>query len=430
MTDENLDTTADADIELGEVREEQPETAARPDQNKHLKVVPVFEPSDGDLPVYVDLDTMRDMEEHAATDTRVELGGVLLGGQYQDEAGRSFVVVTDCLRAEHYEATKGSFKFTHDTWQQISRERDEFPADLQMVGWYHTHPDWGIFLSGMDLFICENFFNRPLDLALVIDPCGHDRGFFQWTTGANRTTRRTDGFFLFASRFREWELTQFAEWMEEQPMLSDTRFRPSAGGAAPVVNLANQPSVWLTVAVLGMLSLQFCLLAIITWRLLLPPDSSTEAANVSAQQQLDRIADAQIREIEFDAKVAMLDEIVRQGGTPDGLVASLTERSAQLATLENDLQAHRQLNHALNTNLSRAEKEITQFKRSEERLQTRLKSLRDKQAETKKAEGDEETPAGWAWPWMALATAAGLICGAGVVMAFARPQGSTEAPEE
>src|SRR5262245_24827620 len=100
------------------------------------------------------------MEEHALSDTAVELGGVLLGGHYEDEAGRPFVVVTDSLRARHYESTKGSFKFTHDTWSAISREREQFPAELQMVGWYHTHPDWGVFLSGMDMFICDNFFNK------------------------------------------------------------------------------------------------------------------------------------------------------------------------------------------------------------------------------------------------------------------------------
>src|SRR5262245_25919176 len=100
------------------------------------------------------------MEDHAQSDTTVELGGVLLGGVHEDEDGKPFVVVTDSLRAQHYESTKGSFKFTHDTWSQITREREEFPAELQMVGWYHTHPDWGVFLSGMDMFICDNFFNR------------------------------------------------------------------------------------------------------------------------------------------------------------------------------------------------------------------------------------------------------------------------------
>ena len=147
------------DIQLGNVEQSAPETRLRPDRNRHYAVTEYGKPKKPELPVFVDLDVMMDMEAHALSDTSVELGGVLLGQQSVDEAGEPFVWVTDALRAKHYEATKGSFKFTHDTWSQISRERDEFPEGIQMVGWYHTHPDWGVFLSGMDQFICDHFFN-------------------------------------------------------------------------------------------------------------------------------------------------------------------------------------------------------------------------------------------------------------------------------
>ena len=174
------------------------------------------------------------MEDHALSNTAVELGGVLLGGCYEDEQGRPFVVITDSLRAQHYESTKGSFKFTHDTWAAITRERDAFPAELAMVGWYHTHPDWGVFLSGMDMFICDNFFNKKLDVAYVIDPCRGDRGMFQWTGDARHRVRRTGGFFVTASRFRAAELEYYvAELSSTMPAASPLR---SAAGptAAPL----------------------------------------------------------------------------------------------------------------------------------------------------------------------------------------------------
>ncbi|MBW3597931.1 MAG: metal-dependent protease of the PAD1/JAB1 superfamily, partial [Planctomycetes bacterium] len=110
----------DPEISFGDVQHAERQTHRRPDQNKHYHVAPVFAPEEGELRVYVDIDAMRDMESHALSNTNVELGGVLLGGQYEDEDGRPFVVVTDSLRAQHYESTKGSFKFTHDTWSQIT----------------------------------------------------------------------------------------------------------------------------------------------------------------------------------------------------------------------------------------------------------------------------------------------------------------------
>src|SRR5206468_822100 len=104
--------------------------------------------------------------------------------------GRPFVVITECLRAQHYESTQGSFKFTHATWSAITRERQRFLPELQMVGWYHTHPDWGVFLSGMDLFICDHFFSQQLDVAYVIDPCRGDRGMFQWIDDSGEPRKR------------------------------------------------------------------------------------------------------------------------------------------------------------------------------------------------------------------------------------------------
>ena len=55
--------------------------------------------------------------------------------------------------------------------------------DKKMIGWYHTHPGFGIFLSGMDLFICDNFFNLPWQVAFVYDPLGGDEGNFVWRSG-------------------------------------------------------------------------------------------------------------------------------------------------------------------------------------------------------------------------------------------------------
>jgi proteasome lid subunit RPN8/RPN11 len=49
-----------------------------------------------------------------------------------------------------------------------------------MVGWYHTHPGFGIFLSGMDLFIHQNFFTQLWHVAFVLDPRARTSGFFTW----------------------------------------------------------------------------------------------------------------------------------------------------------------------------------------------------------------------------------------------------------
>lgn len=422
----------DLEIQFGELEEAEPEVRLRPDGNKHFSVVPVYSPSKNELPVFVDLDALRDMEEHALDDTGVELGGVMLGGQYVDDQGQPFVLVTDSLRAKHYESTKGSFKFTHDTWEQITRERDEFPDELQMVGWYHTHPDWGVFLSGMDMFICDNFFNKKLDVALVIDPCRQDRGFFQWTENAEQRVRRTDGFYLIASRFRQYELDEYVTYLEGKVAMSgDPRFRGVSSGSGPIVNVAGQPP-WQTAAVIGMLTMQFCFLMLIAMRMLSPvepAENSQPSQDVAAlQASIERMGEVNRRESEIDAKLEVLDRVVGEwDGTPDRMLRSLSEKTSETKELREGLRAHEALERELDANVTDLksqledaqgrerllEKEIAIFKakgRSDEEklanLESRLAAL-EKPAETTPL--DSEAPVETKWDWR-------LIVGIGVTV--------------
>ena len=306
-------TSLSDEIEFGEIQHQEPDRSLRPDRNPQFCVAPVGDLNPGDLPIYVELDVMRDMEGHAQTNTNVELGGVMLGYQYHDEDGKPFVVVTDCLRAEHYEATKGSFKFTHETWQTIARQRDEYPEEIQMVGWYHTHPDWGVFLSGMDLFICNNFFNRPLDVALVIDPCRDDRGWFYWD--APQQTERTGGFFLYASRFRESEIGYFANLYQGNSMMApDPRYNPmSAPGGQSIVNIHDQRTPIQNIAIMGMMTIQMLILALLAYKMISPDDKNNKTI-ADIEKSLDTIAQTKRQEARNEATQKVLNQIVAAEG--------------------------------------------------------------------------------------------------------------------
>ena len=368
----------DVDIQFGELEESTPEVRMRPDQNKHYAVVPCQCPDKDELPIYVDVDVMRDIESHALSNTRVELGGVLLGGQYTDEQGKPFVVITDSLRAEHYEATKGSFKFTHDTWEAITRQRDDFPDDLQMVGWYHTHPDWGVFLSGMDMFICDNFFNRVLDVALVVDPCRDDRGWFQWTGDSQQRVKRTGGFYLIGSRFREADIQFFADLLRgENSMAADPRRSAIAGHVgmqpAPIVNISDSRGALQSYAIMGMLTMQFCLLVLVAWFLFANPSASTGAANQSIQAAV-----GEQKELRSQVQAEVLADIIK--GTDPSVAKNLVEKyeqaKAEVAAAKSDLNAQRAVSEnsiyenellvknldGLKQDLKEAESELAQVK--------------------------------------------------------------------
>lgn len=252
------------EISFGEIQRAQPNQDLRPDQNPHFGVFGVGNPQEGDLPIFVDLDTVKEMEEHAVEDTSIELGGVLLGKQLVDNQGQPFVIVNDSLRAQHYQATQSSFTFTHETWETICKQKDQFPPGTEIVGWYHTHPDFGIFLSGMDMFICNGFFNAPLDVALVIDPIRQDRGWFHWTSDqGEKVKRQTGGYYLFSSRFRTQELEVAANQLvyKDPAMRGVSQVNQQPNTAGSTVQVIQSDQNWSQVAIVSSLAIQTIILA-------------------------------------------------------------------------------------------------------------------------------------------------------------------------
>lgn len=407
----------DADITFGEVEEERPRTMRRPDEDRHFSVVACGAPRDSDLRIYVDLDAMADMENHAQTNTSVELGGVLLGGQYVDGEGRPFVVVSDCLRADHFEATKGSFKFTHETWSDIQRRLQEYPEDLRMVGWYHTHPDWGVFLSGMDMFICDNFFNKPLDLALVIDPCRDDRGWFQWTTQGRRGTLRTGGFYLMSSRFREEELQYVAQALEGNsvmPLATRSGSQTSGGFGAPVVNVVGDRSAsqWIQIAVLSSLTLQTVLIALLAFSFLGRGASDEDTRLQASRETLDQIAKEMGAEPNFSKK--LLDAR-----------AERDRLKTQLDAMTELQDKHNDKLKAVNDDLAEAKKSADAEKVKVAKLKSDLAEVRAENKTLKKKGDDGEEIAGfdWSspWVWTVLAVSVAIVLAGVLVFRSGKP---------
>lgn len=119
---------------------------------------------------------------YSKTDLSRELGGVLLG-DYREEDGCYMVTVKERINALYTEAGVSNIKFTHDTWDNISQIKEEKYPDLKIVGWFHTHPGFGIFLSDYDNFIQKNFFNELWSIAYVVDPMQNKDGVFGWSNG-------------------------------------------------------------------------------------------------------------------------------------------------------------------------------------------------------------------------------------------------------
>jgi proteasome lid subunit RPN8/RPN11 len=127
----------------------------------------------------------------------VEMGGVLVGNAFVDsDTLLHAVAVRRGLLGDNGEGTPVSFKFTSDSWKSINSKLLGLPAEERnIVGWYHSHPGLGVFLSARDRFTQRSFFANPWQIALVVDPNRNTFGFFYGREGlAAQTITYATGF--------------------------------------------------------------------------------------------------------------------------------------------------------------------------------------------------------------------------------------------
>jgi proteasome lid subunit RPN8/RPN11 len=116
---------------------------------------------------------------HVFSSLEAEVGGVLVGRARPDGSPR----ITGSIPALEAEGARSRVTFTHDAWSRIHEILDrDFPGQ-SILGWYHSHPGFGIFLSEHDLFIHRNFFARSEQIAVVVDPHSGREGVFVWQGG-------------------------------------------------------------------------------------------------------------------------------------------------------------------------------------------------------------------------------------------------------
>lgn len=130
-----------------------------------------------------------DIEEHCFSSTDREVGGILAGRIVDGTA-----TITTALPALAAATGSANVTFTHEVWEQVHQALDQDHPGERIVGWYHSHPGFGVFLSEYDTFAHSSFFEDPAMLALVIDPLSGEAGWFAMRDGAPAEidTRRTD----------------------------------------------------------------------------------------------------------------------------------------------------------------------------------------------------------------------------------------------
>ena len=158
-----------------------------------LNILPVGEHVEENKNIYILQSVYKEIHKFTKNKTTNESGGMLVGTEI-NEFGKSNIIISGFVEAKYCESTPTTLKFTHDTWEYVHKEIEKKHKNKKIVGWIHTHPDFGIFLSEYDKFIHQNFFNEDYQVAYVVDPIQKIEGFYFWI---NEKIEKCKGFYIY-----------------------------------------------------------------------------------------------------------------------------------------------------------------------------------------------------------------------------------------
>jgi proteasome lid subunit RPN8/RPN11 len=123
----------------------------------------------------IDSEVVRQIRQHARSENKTEVCGVLIGRETAEG-----IEIKACIAGVNAAQGGAHVTFTQDTWEHIYKIKDKEHPNERILGWYHSHPGFGVFLSDHDTFIHKNFFSSPRQVAWVYDPHSDEEGCFGW----------------------------------------------------------------------------------------------------------------------------------------------------------------------------------------------------------------------------------------------------------
>ena len=103
--------------------------------------------------------------------------GFLIGHRYR-WMNKDYVMIIDYLPTDSI-STRYSVKIKEGGIAPYFKKLLKKYNDFQIVGWYHSHPGYGVFMSEVDVKSHKTYFREPYHVALVVDPIRMEYQFFK-----------------------------------------------------------------------------------------------------------------------------------------------------------------------------------------------------------------------------------------------------------
>lgn len=141
------------------------------------------------FPVYIHEKVLNEIKKLCKSNSQ-EIFGYLTGSIFKWKK-KKYIIIEDQLfiigavHSDKYstsqiEGTAGKYE---TEFQKLKKKKKN--EDLRIVGWWHSHPGFGCFLSRIDVHTQEFFFPESYQVALVVDPVRDEFEFFTLENNKN-----------------------------------------------------------------------------------------------------------------------------------------------------------------------------------------------------------------------------------------------------
>ncbi|MFW9882199.1 MAG: Mov34/MPN/PAD-1 family protein [Candidatus Thorarchaeota archaeon] len=134
------------------------------------------------FPVYIQDNVLKQIKELCANSDK-EIFGYLVGELLRWKEMIYIIIeeqlfIQDAVHSNKFSTSQieGKAGEYDKAFKELKLEKKN--DDLRIVGWWHSHPNFGCFLSRTDLQTQEYFFPEYYQVALVIDPIRDEFKFF------------------------------------------------------------------------------------------------------------------------------------------------------------------------------------------------------------------------------------------------------------
>lgn len=137
---------------------------------------------DAPFQVYIVKEAYDKAWRHVGQSRHTECGGILVGHPFRtSDQEITFIVIVDIIPQDSDNRSVGHFTVspTEISEARVTLEQTGYLA----VGWYHSHPGHGVFLSEQDMTIVRSIYDSHWHVAWVMDPFREEAAFFKGAEG-------------------------------------------------------------------------------------------------------------------------------------------------------------------------------------------------------------------------------------------------------